>query len=136
MDVTIDGPFEKGHFTPEKLGRKYSNKKVSDFRLSTLYFSQGKYYDKVFVTFTFAGKEDPNCKMKVSLTVYGDEDKVIGRAESLFGDPRIKAKELNSPEKRDGMSIVDPVSSLSVRLKDEKKLSHISRIGISVVEIN
>ena len=89
-EITIEGPFEKyGYFRPEDIGREDIKKIKSDFVLNTLIFDEGKFYDSVMISFTFAGKEDPRRKMKVSLIVYDKNGKGIGVAEDIFDDPRV-----------------------------------------------
>jgi hypothetical protein len=86
------------------------------------------------ISFTFTGKEDPNREMMVSLTVYDNEEKVIGWVKRPFGDPRIFAREA-ADKFGTGMFIVEPVVSLDACLAKNKNIAHISHMEISVVEI-
>ena len=138
--IVFEGPFRGGYFRPNDLikpehsRQKNDDKIAPDFKLIRIYFSERTYYDQVFISFTFAGEEDPNRKMLVRLTIYDGEGTVIGGATIPFDDPRIFAKIENA---RDSMYHVDPVSSLSTRLggKTKRTITEISRIEISAVEI-
>jgi hypothetical protein len=136
-EIAIEGPFEEySSFTPQDLGRKFSNKKIADFKLFHLSLQEGKYYDEVFVTFTFTGKQDPNRKMKISLTVYGTEGSVIGETAGVFRDPRIVAGEVRNSGFSTGTKYeFPPVASVSTRLAMGKNASHISRIAIFAIEV-
>jgi hypothetical protein len=136
-EITIEGPFEKyGGFTLEALGQQYVSKIASDFELLTFSISQGKYYDQVFIMFTFTGKEDPDRKMKVSFSVYDKEGKMIGETEHIFRDPRIMARERKNSGFTTGAEYEHPpVASLSTRLDVGKDCSHVSRVEIFAMEL-
>jgi hypothetical protein len=135
-DITIEGPFKRyGSFKAEDLVKPEELKRsgiTSDFKLREICFRERKYEDVVFIEFTFAGKEVPNRKMMVSLTIYDKEENVIGKARCPFEDPRIFARTENAKE---GWFIIEPVVSLDACLVKGKDISHISRMEISVVEI-
>jgi len=127
-EIIIKGPFERyGVFRKEDLMSRYSVKAVADFEWLALGFSQGTYYDSVGISFTFAGEENPNRKMKVSFRVYGADGEVIGGTTQIFDDPRIAAREWNSTG---SMFFMEPTASLRTRLGTEKDRSHVSRIEI------
>ena len=126
-EITIEGPFkEYGYFKPEDLGREDIRRLRTDFVLEQVCFSEGKYYDEVFISFTFAGIEDTDRKMNVSLIVYDTEGMVIGGAEQIFDDPRILSMSMS--EMFSGF-YVSRYSTLTARLKSGKNKSKISCIG-------
>jgi hypothetical protein len=133
-EISIDGPFkEYGNFRPKDLGREDLNKLASDFKLETLILDEGKYHDNVMIAFTFTGKESPNRKMKIFLTVYDKEGKVIGGAENIFDDPRIMAKEEFFISKR--RVLHSSTATLTARLIEKVNITQISRIDVLASEI-
>ena len=137
-EITIQGPFERyGRFTPEAFGRKHTVKTASDFKLLSFGISRGTYHNRVGISYTFAGRENPNRIMRIMLTIYDKEGTVIGQAESTCSDPRISAREWNSEDNvfRGTFGHREPSSSLGARLADGKGVSHICRIEIFAIEV-
>lgn len=131
-DISIEGPFEKyGSFKPEDLGLKPTSKIGPDLQLLQIGFSQGTYEDRIAISFTFTGKEDPNRMTKVSVSIYDKEKKIIGGAEHTFRDSRINARNVKSSN----MEVFEPISAFSVSLNNTKKMSHVSRIEIVTMEV-
>jgi hypothetical protein len=131
-NISIEGPFEKyGRFKPENLRIKAINETASDFQLLYVGFSQGTYEDHISLSFDFVGKEDPNRMMKVSISIYDNENKVIGGGERILGDPRISARNA----KLSNMQYFEPIAALSVNLNEARNISHISHIEIVTMEI-
>ncbi|MGL6194761.1 MAG: hypothetical protein ACRC2T_08070 [Thermoguttaceae bacterium] len=137
-EITIEGPFkEYGYFRPKDLGREDINKLDSDFKLETLILDEGKYHDNVMISFTFSGDEDPNRKMKVFLTVYDKEGKVIGESQNTFADPRIVARESNGNQLlRSIKKVYMPSATLAVKLDKESRVKQIGRLDISTHNTN
>jgi hypothetical protein len=129
-EITIEGPFkEYGYFRPEDLGREDIKKLESDFKLEALVLKARKRGDLVMISFTFSGEQNPNRKMKIFLSVRDAEGNVIGGAENIFDDPRI----------RDGSEIIlglpieyIPIASLTAMTEDKMRISMISKIDICV----
>jgi hypothetical protein len=134
-NISIEGPFkEYGYFRSEDLGREDLKKLNSDFKLETLILDEGKYHDNVMISFTFTGKEDPNRKMKVFLTVYNKEGKVIGGAENIFDDPRILAAERVPISGRLGAGLA--IATLTARLSNKIKITSIGRVEVLRVTVH
>jgi hypothetical protein len=131
-DILIEGSFEKyGNFKPEDLGFKAINKIVSGFQLLQIGFSQGTYEDRISFSFTYVEKEASNRMMKVFVSIYDKEKKIIGGAERILIDPRINVRN----GKPSNMEFFEPISALSVSLNKAKNISHISRIEIAMMEV-
>jgi len=90
VEIVIKGPFPgDGFYQPEELE---INARHDDFQFLRLQLDTGKLSDNVFVTFTFAGKEDASRAMDVSLIAHDAQGHEVARSQNVFEDPRIVAR--------------------------------------------
>jgi hypothetical protein len=132
--VSIQGPFaEYRYYSPEELkitvpaeGRVFQPLRIK--------LSEKKTYDLAFVTFTFAGEEDPNRRLSVECRALGRDGKVLGTRQWTYGDPRIAAKDPKTVEMSRGIQHWPaPETSITVQVP---KFMLIQRFELHLVEFH
>lgn len=87
--VSINGPFARyGVFSPEDVG---IDKPELGFKPLLFIAETHEGEDRLFVVFTFDGKEDPRKHLRVQCVAVSQIGVRLGEKESTFGDPRIGA---------------------------------------------
>jgi len=125
--ITFSGPFNIDEVILPAVAPNIIEITGKDIIAESLTIYEGTYSNKIFISFTFQGKEDVNRKLHIFLYVLDDKGNIIAEKRGgIFTDPRISARE----SLKNYGKITRPSATIHVEIKKDVKISSISKIRL------